>query len=64
VSVTIALFVAGISMGIGAAFVWAWAVRSGQLRDLEKSKEQIFWPDLAGEDDPRGAARGPSEGTR
>lgn len=34
-------------MGVAGALVWAWAVRSGQLRDLEKTKEQLFWPDLA-----------------
>ena len=50
--VTIALFSAGICMGIAGAFVWAWAVRSGQFRDLEKTKEQIFWPDLADERPP------------
>jgi nitrogen fixation-related uncharacterized protein len=34
-------------MGIGAALMWAWGVRSGQFRDLEKTKEQLFWPDMA-----------------
>jgi cbb3-type cytochrome oxidase maturation protein len=50
VAVSIALFLAGICMGIGGAFVWAWGVRTGQFRDLEASKRQIFWPDLAGGD--------------
>ncbi|MBL8113980.1 MAG: hypothetical protein JNK60_13955 [Acidobacteria bacterium] len=45
--VTLALFAAGIAMGIGGALIWAWGVRSGQFRDLEKTKEQLFWPDLA-----------------
>jgi cbb3-type cytochrome oxidase maturation protein len=51
VLVTISLFAAGICMGIGGAFVWAWAVRSGQLRDLERTKEQLFWPDVAPRND-------------
>ncbi len=46
-SVAIVLFLGGIAMGLGAAFVWAWAVHSGQLEDVERTKEQLFWPDLA-----------------
>ncbi len=51
-TITVMLFAAGISMGIAGALVWAWGVRSGQFRDLEKTKEQLFWPDIAetGED--------------
>jgi cbb3-type cytochrome oxidase maturation protein len=44
---TVALFAAGIALGIAAAFVWAWGVRTGQFRDLERTKEQLFWPDIA-----------------
>jgi nitrogen fixation-related uncharacterized protein len=44
---TVALFAAGIALGIAAAFVWAWGVRTGQFRDLEQTKEQLFWPDIA-----------------
>lgn len=50
--VTISLFVAGIFMGLGGALVWAWAVRNGQLRDLERTKEQLFWPEIASAGDP------------
>ncbi|HVO50769.1 MAG TPA: cbb3-type cytochrome oxidase assembly protein CcoS [Thermoanaerobaculia bacterium] len=46
-TITVMLFAAGISMGIAGALAWAWGVRSGQFRDLEKTKEQLFWPDLA-----------------
>ena len=55
-TITVMLFVAGIAMGISGALVWAWGVRSGQFRDLEKTKEQLFWPDLA---DDSGDGAGP-----
>ena len=44
---TIALFAAGIALGIGAAFIWAWGIRTGQFRDMEKTKDQLFWPEIA-----------------
>jgi cbb3-type cytochrome oxidase maturation protein len=47
--VTLALFGAGIAMGVAGALVWAWGVHSGQFHDLEKTKSQLFWPDLAPE---------------
>ena len=48
-AVTLALFAAGIVMGLGGACFWAWGVHTGQLRDLEATKAQLFWPDLAEE---------------
>ncbi len=42
-----ALFAAGIAMGLAGACMWAWAVHAGQFRDLEATKAQLFWPDLA-----------------
>jgi len=48
---TVALFAAGIALGIAGAFFWAWGVRTGQFRDLERTKEQLFWPDIAPHDD-------------
>jgi nitrogen fixation-related uncharacterized protein len=47
VAVAIALFAAGIAMGIAGACMWAWGVHNGQFRDLEETKRQLFWPDLA-----------------
>jgi cbb3-type cytochrome oxidase maturation protein len=47
--VTIALFVAGVALGLAGACMWAWAVHTGQFRDLEKVKDQLFWPELAPE---------------
>ncbi|MFA6956029.1 MAG: hypothetical protein WC538_09180 [Thermoanaerobaculia bacterium] len=44
---TVALFAAGIALGIAGAFFWAWGVKTGQFRDLEQTKEQLFWPDIA-----------------
>jgi len=46
-AVTLALFAAGIALGIAGAIVWVWAVRSGQFKNLEETKQQLFWPDLA-----------------
>lgn len=46
-AIAIAMFIAGIAMGIAGALMWAWAVHSGQLRDLEQTKQQLFWPDIA-----------------
>lgn len=34
-------------MGLAGACMWAWAVHSGQFRDLEATKAQLFWPELA-----------------
>jgi cbb3-type cytochrome oxidase maturation protein len=55
VAVTLALFAAGIAMGIAGACMWAWGVHSGQFRDLEQTKHQVFWPDLPAS--PEGGAR-------
>lgn len=46
-AVAIALFAAGIAMGLAGACMWAWGVHTGQLRELEQTKAQLFWPDLA-----------------
>ena len=46
-AVSIALIVAGVAMGLAGACMWAWAVHTGQFRDLEKTKDQLFWPELA-----------------
>lgn len=50
VAVTLALFAGGIVMGITGALVWAWGVHTGQFRDLEATKQQLFWPELAPDD--------------
>ena len=47
--VTLVLFAAGIAMGVAGALFWAWGVFTGQFSDLEGTKEQLFWPDLAPE---------------
>ncbi len=51
-TITICLFLAGIAMGAAFACVWAWGVRSGQFKDLEDSKQQVFWPDIAPDAEP------------
>ncbi len=55
-AVTVALFLAGVAMGLAGACMWAWAAHTGQLSDLEQTKHQLFWPDLAETDGetPRG----------
>jgi nitrogen fixation-related uncharacterized protein len=49
VQVAMVLFMAGLAMGLAAACVWAWGVHTGQFRQLENTKQQLFWPDLAEE---------------
>ena len=51
-TITLCLFLAGIAMGAAFACVWAWGVRSGQFRNLEDSKQQVFWPDIAPDAEP------------
>ncbi len=48
-AVTLALFVAGVAMGLAGACMWAWGVHSGQFRELERTKDQLFWPEIASE---------------
>ena len=60
--VTVALFLGAVAMGLAGACLWAWGVRSGQFRDLEKTKDQIFWPELGpGEGDGDCPARNPED---
>jgi nitrogen fixation-related uncharacterized protein len=59
-TVAIALFIAGIAMGIAGALMWAWAVHSGQLRDLERTKQQLFWPEIADGSSDTPTSRQPS----
>ncbi len=40
-TITLCLFLAGMTMGAVFACVWAWGVRSGQFRDLEDSRQQV-----------------------
>ena len=63
VAVTLALFAGGIAMGLAGALMWAWGVHTGQFRDLEATKEQLFWPDLA-EDSDESAGEAGEETTR
>lgn len=58
-AVAVALFAAGIAMGLAGACMWAWAVHSGQFRDLETTKGQLFWPELA--PPPDSAPRAPEQ---
>ena len=61
--VTVALFLGAVAMGLAGVCLWAWGVRSGQFRDLEKTKDQIFWPELGpGGGDDGSPAQNP-EGT-
>lgn len=62
--ITVALFLGAIAMGLAGAFVWAWAVHSGQFSDLEKTKEQLFWPELGPPDEAPTPPPTPSEHAR
>ncbi len=55
--ITLLLFAAGIAMGLAGACMWAWGVKTGQFRDLEKTKDQLFWPEMA-----EGSAPPPANG--
>jgi nitrogen fixation-related uncharacterized protein len=37
---------ASLMMGLGAAAVFVFAVKSDYFRDLEDAKYQVFWSDL------------------
>jgi nitrogen fixation-related uncharacterized protein len=39
---------ASLMMGLGAACVFVFAVKSDYFRDLEDAKYQVFWSDLEG----------------
>lgn len=41
---------ASLLMGLGALFVFVFAVKKGWFRNLEDTKYQVFWSDL---DDPQ-----------
>jgi nitrogen fixation-related uncharacterized protein len=51
-------------MGIGGALMWAWGVHSGQFRDLEATKQQLFWPELAPDDGSAESGSAVEETTR
>jgi nitrogen fixation-related uncharacterized protein len=63
VEVTLALFAGGIVMGLAGALMWAWGVHTGQFRNLEDTKQQLFWPEIAPDGDPDSAeVRSAAEG--
>jgi len=41
---------ASLLMGLGALFVFVFAVKKGWFRNIEDTKYQVFWSDL---DDPK-----------
>ena len=59
-AVTLALFAAGIAMGLAGALMWAWGVHSGQFRNLENVKQQLFWPEVALDNADRDGAAPPA----
>ncbi len=63
-TVAIVLFAAGVAMGAAGALMWAWGVHAGQFKNLEAIKEQLFWPDLAPEDEDRAGTDEPKGGIR
>jgi hypothetical protein len=39
---------ASLSMGLGAAFLFVFAVKRDWFRDIEDAKYQVFWSDRGG----------------
>ncbi len=39
---------ASLFMGLGAAFLFIFAVKRGWFRDIEDAKYQVFWSDREG----------------
>lgn len=37
---------ASLAMGLGAAFMFVYAVKKGLFQDIEETKYQVFWSDL------------------
>ena len=44
--VTWVAIAASVSMGLGAALLFVFAVKKDYFRDLEDQKYQVFWSDL------------------
>ena len=52
---------ASLSMGLGAAFLFVFAVKRDWFRDIEDAKYQVFWSDRDGSNDSSGEAADGSE---
>jgi len=46
VDITWIAILASISMGIGAALIFIYAVKKNYFRDVEDAKYHVFWSDL------------------
>jgi hypothetical protein len=57
VELTWVTIAASLAMGLGAAFLFVFAVKRDWFRDLEETKYQVFWSDQgSGPRGPRPAA--------
>jgi len=52
---------ASLAMGLGAAFLFIFAVKRDWFRDLEDAKYQVFWSDREGPKQAPGEAGDGSE---
>jgi len=52
---------ASLSMGLGAAFLFVFAVKRDWFRDIEDAKYQVFWSDRDGSGKTSGEAADGSE---
>jgi nitrogen fixation-related uncharacterized protein len=46
VELTWVTIAASLCMGLGASFLFIYAVKKGWFQDLEDAKYQVFWPDI------------------
>ena len=52
---------ASLAMGLGAAFLFVFAVKRGWFKDIEDAKYQVFWSDRDGAKKSSGEAADGSE---
>jgi hypothetical protein len=46
VELTMVAIAASLSMGLGALFLFVFAVKKGWFRNFEDAKYQVFWSDM------------------
>lgn len=52
---------ASLAMGLGAVFLFVFAVKQGWFKNIEDAKYQVFWSDL---DDMKQSSREAADGSQ
>jgi hypothetical protein len=52
---------ASLAMGLGAVFLFVFAVKQGWFKNIEDAKYQVFWSDL---DEPKHSSREAADGSQ